>query len=124
VSASSANTDEIEVDARFFGRRIKRLFVQLRCIPVPHPFDGVREKLRLRGTDAVAGTATEQIKSVRNHAMMSAADRSVRHQRSPTMTLFLRRDPGRMMVAHDNRHLFLHNLNGTVYVLRLPDPSR
>jgi len=31
---------------------------------------------------------------------------------------------GRMMLAHDNRHLFLHNLNGTVYVLRLPDPSR
>src|SRR5579864_6783683 len=38
-----------------------RLLALLWRIPLPYPFDGVREKLRLGVADAVAGAATEQV---------------------------------------------------------------
>src|SRR5262245_51838057 len=37
------------------------LLVFLRGVPLPHPFDGVGEELRLGVADAVAGAATEQV---------------------------------------------------------------
>src|SRR4051794_3360292 len=39
----------------------KRLLPLLRLIPLPHPFDGVREKLSLSVANTVAGSAAEEV---------------------------------------------------------------